>query len=115
MPGVELGVRRAAQDEASEIVLLALVDSGADATIIPLHQLQRIKAKRLGEAYIRGIAGTRIAVVLYRVALRIGPHLVRGVRAVADPSNQNSILGRDVLNQLVVTLNGLASVTEISA
>jgi hypothetical protein len=36
--------------------------------------------------------------------------VVKAERAV----NKKAILGRDVLNQLIVTLNGLAAVVEIS-
>ena len=36
------------------------------------------------------------------------------VYAVADPQNNEIVLGRDVLNQFMVTLNGLASAVEIS-
>jgi hypothetical protein len=33
---------------------------------------------------------------------------------VADPQNEGVILGRNVLNPFIVTLNGLANVVEIS-
>lgn len=45
--------------------------------------------------------------------VRIGPHLIRGIKAVAAVGQQETLLGRDVLNNLIVTLNGLASVTEV--
>jgi hypothetical protein len=36
------------------------------------------------------------------------------IQVVGDTEGEEAILGRDVLNQLIVTLNGLASVVEIS-
>ena len=54
--------------------------------------------------------------------LRYSPHVlampvqltVYGVEAVADRQNGEAIIGRNVLNQLVVTLNGIAGITEIT-
>lgn len=60
------------------------------------------------------MSGVRYPADIYEVTLRIGAYDLPKVRAVADPSNQETILGRDVLNQLIVTLNGLAQVTEIA-
>ena len=34
--------------------------------------------------------------------------IIHGIRAVAVPEGAEAIIGRDVLNQLEVTLNGLA-------
>jgi hypothetical protein len=42
-----------------------------------------------------------------------GPHLFSYVRVAADKHNTMIVLGRDILNHLVITLNGLASATEI--
>jgi hypothetical protein len=52
---------------------------------------------------------------IYLVSLRIGSHLLGAVRVVAGLEGEEIILGRNVLNQLVVTLNGLASTVEIFA
>jgi hypothetical protein len=35
-------------------------------------------------------------------------------RVVGDEINSEIIIGRDILNQFIVTLNGLASIVEIS-
>jgi hypothetical protein len=55
-----------------------------------------------------------IGVDIYEVSLRVGSYMVSKVYAVADKRNAEVILGRDVLNQFIVTLNGLASTVEIS-
>jgi hypothetical protein len=39
---------------------------------------------------------------------------VHGIEAAATVPNGESILGRDVLNAFIITLNGPANVTEIS-
>ena len=62
---------------------------------------------------MRTITGVRSVVDLYEVSLRIGSHSFPYVRVAADKHNEMMVLGRDILNHLVITLNGLASATEI--
>lgn len=96
------------------ITLVALLDSGADATMLPFSVLEQIQAEVLETRYLRTVTGKRTIVELYRVSLQLGPYHFHAVRAIATNSLDEVILGRDVLNQLIVTLNGLAAVTEIS-
>ncbi|HXF64875.1 MAG TPA: hypothetical protein VNK95_24830 [Caldilineaceae bacterium] len=55
-----------------------------------------------------------IEVDLSVVSLRIGRQVQREVEVVGDTEYQEVILGRNVLNHYIVTLNGLAGVVEIS-
>ena len=64
---------------------------------------------------MRTVTGARTLVDVYTVALAIGPHTFPHVRVAADKQNDMVVLGRDVLNHLILTLNGLASSTEIQA
>jgi predicted aspartyl protease len=93
----------------------AILDSGADATIIPIQYLHQVQARKIGRAQLRTTVGAPIQVDLYIVSLSISDFFQRYVEVIADTSNQEIIMGRDVLNQLIVTLNGLAAVVEISA
>ena len=95
--------------------LRAIVDSGADATMIPYPVLSAIGAVYKESTWMSGTAGGRVEVDLYLAAIRIGSHLIDGLHVVGMPASGEAIIGRDVLNQLVVTLNGLANVTEIHA
>jgi len=61
-----------------------------------------------------GIAGIGVQVEIHLLILHMGPLTVYGVEAVADKQNGEAIIGRNVLNQLVITLNGIAGVTEIT-
>ncbi|MCB0256627.1 MAG: hypothetical protein KDI55_23145, partial [Anaerolineae bacterium] len=87
--------------------------SGADVTVLPVRVLNRIDAEYLETAILYGVAGGRTRVDVYRVALQLGPHTVNAVHVVGVLSTSNIVLGRDVLNQLSVTLNGPANMTEI--
>jgi predicted aspartyl protease len=93
--------------------LWAMIDSGADATMMPLRVLEAVGAAYKETMWMRGVAGGRIEVDLYFVAVRIGSILIPGLHVIATPSTNEVIVGRDVLNQLVVTLNGHANTTEI--
>jgi predicted aspartyl protease len=94
--------------------LVAFIDTGADAIMLPFSVLDQIQAEEVETRYLRTVTGARTVVDLYRVSIRIGPYRFSNIRAAATNSSTEIILGRDVLNQLVVTLNGLAAITEIS-
>lgn len=55
----------------------------------------------------------RVEVDRYLVAIRIGSQVIRGLQVVAALASGDAVIGRDVLNQLVVTLDGPAEVTEV--
>jgi hypothetical protein len=54
--------------------LTALVDSGADATIIPARYLKQVRARKSRQAWMRGMSGQRASVDLYRVSLQLGEY-----------------------------------------
>ncbi len=110
-PVAEIGIRQTPQ--GFEIETEALIDTGADATILPFSLLQRINAIYAETVTMRSVTGISQRVQTFVIAVRVGPHLISGIRAVADKQGNEAILGRDVLNQLILTLNGPALVTEI--
>jgi len=108
-------VKISAPGQGIQEEVMGFIDSGADATMIPDTLLRKIKARFVEHRNLRGVTGHRISVKRYLVTIHLGNEVVYGVRAVATSSGTELILGRDVLNQLVITLNGLAQVVEISA
>lgn len=90
-----------------------MVDSGADATMLPLSVLEAIGVDFKESLWMRGVAGGRVKVDLYLVGIRIGELTVPGNHVVAIRDDQDAVVGRDVLNQLVVTLDGIGSTTEV--
>ncbi len=113
LPRVEVRVQ-ALLAEDRERVDWALVDSGADGTMIPLSILEDIGARRVDRMRMRGVGGISQPVDIYEVSIQIGPFTVPKIYAVANDINQEMLLGRDVLNQFIITLNGLANSVEIS-
>ena len=112
LPVIELQIRRVGR-ETSDSVLTVIVDSGADATILPLRTLKEAQLKRVGQARMRWGPHAGELYDVYLATLVIGPYQIFGVRILADKENRQKILGRNALNQLIVTLNGLAGVVEI--
>jgi len=113
MPVIEATVRAVGMSHPDSVVT-ALVDSGADATILPLFVLQQVGARYVRGRVMRGVTGIPENVDTYLVTIQIGPYIVHGIRAVAYNNNMDPIIGRDVLNNLVVMLNGPGQETIIS-
>ncbi len=112
MPVVDLGVSQPGARQPAQVVT-AVVDSGADGTLVPIDVLEAVSAGYVGEAFIRGISGKRQGVSMYLATLHIGSHVLNAVRVVAVHEGSEAILGRNVLQFLVVTLNGPAAATEV--
>lgn len=89
-------------------LLMALIDSGADATMVPIDALETTDSLYHSTRRLRGITGQSIPVDTYFTVVQIGPYIIRGVKAVALPVGGEAIIGRDVLNQLELTLKGPA-------
>lgn len=73
-----------------------------------------MKARYVESRNLRGVTGHRIRVKRYSVVIQVGREIIYGVRAVATDAGNEVILGRDVLNQLIVTLNGLAHMVAVT-
>lgn len=112
LPVLELQVSGA--DPTRSRTLTGLIDSGPDATQLPLTTLRAIGARPVDRRWVRDLAGIRYAVVVYSVRLQIGDLLMPEMEVVGREGITEIIIGRDVLNQLIVTLNGLAFVTEVT-
>ena len=91
----------------------ALLDTGADATMIPVNILAPAGARYVEQQRMRGLVGDAVTVNLYLTAVHIGEHIIHGIRAIGVAPGSEAIIGRDVLNQLEVALNGPALETWI--
>lgn len=102
-PGAELGSG----------FLEAFVDTGADATLVPMAHLRQAKAKKVDQAALRSQWGERRMVTLYAVALEINQYHFAAIRVVGDEIGNEVILGRSVLNHLRLLLDGPAGMVEV--
>jgi hypothetical protein len=111
-PRVNLELRRIGRTNPT-VQLGALLDSGSDATLLPESYLVQIGARLVGQARVRGLFDETHLAPIYIVSVSIGEITLQGVRIVAMPEMVEPIVGRDILNALIVTMNGPAQVTEI--
>jgi len=93
--------------------LEALIDSGADTTIVPLHYLSVLKLNSKRSGHIISQWGEPTIVKIYRVHVLIGDMKIQAMEVAGDPIGNDVIVGRNVLNKLKVVLDGLGEVVEI--
>lgn len=104
IPVCDVTLTAPATDRHAE--LGAIVDTGADGTIVPIRYLRRIGARRAFEANLHSQWGERRTVFLYLVDLTIGELALPGVYVVGDELGDETVLGRNVLSRLRVLLDG---------
>ncbi len=91
----------------------AMIDTGSDATFVPLNLLQDINAFAYRDARTRSHWGEFRIVEQYLVDVIVGDLALLGILVVADDRNDEIILGRDVLNKLRFELDGPALFTRL--
>jgi len=92
----------------------AILDTGADGTLVPQRYLEMIGARRVMETGLRSQWGERRMVYLYLITLHIGEIELPGTFVVGDERSDEIVLGRNVLNQLTIWLDGPANLSRIS-
>lgn len=93
----------------------AFLDSGADATAIPVDLLWAIGARLVGQGRLSGVTGVSVEVEVFRVVIYMPTGVSYGIRAIGSRESNEIILGRDVLNQWRITLDGPGEIVEIEA
>ncbi|HKZ82804.1 MAG TPA: aspartyl protease family protein [Anaerolineae bacterium] len=103
-PVVDVTLRAASADGPSR-VLAGKLDTGADLTVIPPSLVVELQLPPAGTVRLSGYDGSQVERPLYAVDLEIGEDRIEAVLAVAAPRS-NILLGRDVLNHFIITLDG---------
>ena len=86
--------------------MTAIIDTGADATIIPRDLIDDLEAPFIDDAYLKSQWGEQFAVKLFMVDIGLGDTRLPSVYVVADDYTDEIILGRNVLNRLRLLLDG---------
>ena len=111
-PSVEIQIGLPGE-ELARSVLTAFVDTGADTTIIPLSHIERLNAQVDSQRHIRSQWGEHRQVYLYLVNIVVAGIRLSAVEVVADEMGAEIIVGRNVLNKLVISLDGPKRIIEI--
>jgi len=93
--------------------LPALLDTGADATLVPAVHLEAVQSDEIYTTYIRSHWGERRPVSVYLVDLDVAGERLPAVEVVADEYGNDVLLGRNVLNKLILLLDGRRSQTDV--
>lgn len=93
------------------LLLRALVDTGADATIIPEDVARGLRLPVVSFVRVRGIGPAPLDAAVYGAEIEAA-----GVRRLIDVVGlgRETLLGRNVLNDWTITLRGPEKVMEIS-
>jgi predicted aspartyl protease len=106
-PAPVLSIRMAAPGETPQgDAVLALVDTGADGTLIPMSLLEQVEAIGVGDAVLRSGLGEVREVHIYEIDLHFDAVRLPGVLVAGDEQGDEILLGRNVLNKLILLLDG---------
>lgn len=84
-------------------MLPMLVDTGADCTLVPVQVVRRLGLPFVDIVAVSGVDGVKQRATVHEASVELGKLRVNArIVAFAD----EAILGRDVLNQGIVTLDG---------
>lgn len=107
MPMVTIRIGK--PDTPVSLTLSALVDSGADATMIPVSYLKSVNAIKRQHVFVRSVSGKRTGANLYTISLQVAHYERQRIDVIGNQDTDEIIVGRDILNHLVITLHGLAN------
>jgi predicted aspartyl protease len=102
-PAPVVPVRLSGPTGDDAVLLAMLVDTGADCTLVPALLVRRLGLPQIDVIGVTGVGGARRRATVHAAAVELG-----GLRVLARivAFAEEAILGRDVLNQAVVTLDG---------
>lgn len=84
----------------------ALLDTGSDITVIPAQFLSNLDLKEFRQVIIQGYGAEPIRAPTYLLNINVGGQDVEFAEVILNESGDELLLGRNVLNDLTITLNG---------
>jgi predicted aspartyl protease len=101
------------ESNAHSASLPRLLDTGADATLVPIALLRAVGAEEIYRASLRSHWGESRPAVVYLVDLQVAGHSLPGIEVIADEQFDAILLGRNVLNRLILVLDGPVQEAEV--
>jgi predicted aspartyl protease len=88
------------------ILLAALVDTGADVTLVPLAVAQRLRLPNVDRSVLEGVGGRTVTVTVHAATIQLP-----GLRTLAPVISygHEALIGRDLLARLALRLDGPAA------
>jgi predicted aspartyl protease len=91
----------------------AIIDTGADITIVPETVAKQVKAVPLNPGQLESQWGDIHPITIYLLDIELADQILPGVVVAGDPYADEIILGRNVLNKLALFLDGPQQQTDI--
>jgi len=111
-PTIEIIIANPFDDQATD-PLPAKVDTGADMTVIPRRLAAKLGLTPFSRVLVQGFRGQPEVMRTYPADVNVNDYIVEFVELILNETENELLLGRDVLNELVLVLNGPASVIEV--
>jgi len=93
----------------------ALIDTGADCTMVPVHLIENLRTEMTGVRWIQGVGSKPTQEATYAVRLNFRTqaeqHLLNVVASETEPF---PLLGRDLLNNYRILLDGPTQLVDIA-
>ena len=86
--------------------LTAIIDSGADISIVPSAILQLLNSQALRPVVLSSQWRDRHNLYIYKVDIRVDGVIFPAIDVAGDPRSDDILLGRNVLNRLDMRLEG---------
>ncbi|MCB0191007.1 MAG: hypothetical protein KDJ65_03610 [Anaerolineae bacterium] len=93
--------------------LTAILDTGADSTLIPISLLNQVGAPLSDEARLRSHWGEWRTVSLFTVDIGLDNVRLPAVEVIGDEQGEEIIVGRNILNRLKILFDGPSNRVEI--
>ncbi|PKO22016.1 MAG: hypothetical protein CVU38_11630 [Chloroflexi bacterium HGW-Chloroflexi-1] len=82
-------------------------------TLIPLTHLEQIGAPELDEAGLRSHWGDYTPMTTYLVDIQFSTGILPGIAVVGDLYGNEILLGRNVLNKMLLLIDGPCQITDV--
>ncbi|TET44435.1 MAG: hypothetical protein E3J66_00825 [Dehalococcoidia bacterium] len=103
-PVVELSICAPLSNASTSSV--ALVDSGADITVVPEPIISRLRLRRVDSMSASGFGKGVIEATVYSAILGVEGILNPKIYRILSWNEDYALIGRDLLNKLIAVLNG---------
>ncbi|MFQ5857943.1 MAG: retroviral-like aspartic protease family protein [Anaerolineae bacterium] len=104
-PAAYLSVQMTNPDTGVAIHLPAKIDSGAAMSVLPQTAVANLALEPMGDILASGYDRRATLLPTYSVTFEVEGYTFRDVEVTASPRN-DVLLGRDVLNHFILTLDG---------
>jgi hypothetical protein len=91
----------------------AQIDTAADRTVLPQALADSLALPQIGTMLIGGLGGITYTLPTYVVLIGVHDLAVQPIKVVASADEDWTLLGRDLLNNIRLTLDGPQSALEI--